>query len=159
MFGRDLTVSPDLTDVCPKLTELAVKKIAALAVEHQPVAILAPIRGGLVPGVMLSHLMGIPLFALNFSLRDHKVIEDIPRSLLDYIARSDNKCLLLVDDIVDGGTTFTHLTRILNEEIPDVHLVTSALLVNTEQPNKVDFPGFIFKRSENSTFFNFYWEL
>lgn len=159
MFGRDLTVNDDLSYICPKTTEMAVRKIASRAVEHQPAAILAPIRGGLVPGVMLSHIMGIPLFALNFSLRDHKVTEDIPRSLLDYIARSDNKCLLLVDDIVDGGTTFTHLIKLLDEEIPDVHLVTSALLVNTEQPNKVDFPGFIFKRSENTTFFDFYWEL
>lgn len=159
MFNRQLYLPDDFTTLDAKSAELAVQSIAFKATAHNPACILAPIRGGLVPGVMLSHKMKIPMFALNFSLRDFKIVEDVPRSLLDYIARSENKTILLVDDIVDGGTTFKHLIEILNDEIPNIDLITSALLVNTEQSIKIDCPGFTFQRSKNSNFFDFYWEL
>lgn len=159
MFNRDLHIADDFSTFDSRMTEMAVRTIAHKASAFNPSCILAPIRGGLVPGVMLSHKMRIPLFALNFSLRDFQIIEDVPRSLLDYIARSENKTVLLVDDIVDGGSTFKHLIEILNNEIPNIDLITSALLVNTEQSIKIDCPGYSFQRSRNSNFFDFYWEL
>lgn len=50
-------------------------------------------RGGLVPAVMLSHALAIPL-VLN--------VEEVWR------LKSENKCVLIVDDISDTGDTLTY---------------------------------------------------
>jgi len=50
-------------------------------------------RGGLVPAVMLSHELNIPL-VLN--------VEEVWRF------KSENKCVLVVDDISDTGSTLTY---------------------------------------------------
>lgn len=58
-----------------------------------PEAIYAIPRGGYVPAVMLSHLLGIPMIISSELL------------LEDYI----DKCVLIVDDIVDTGQALTQI--------------------------------------------------
>lgn len=68
--------------------------------------IIAPSRGGLVPGVILSHLANKRLVPIVWSTRDH-VHQDLP---------NDIKCdiynglkVVLIDDINDSGATFMGL--------------------------------------------------
>jgi len=68
--------------------------------------IVGPSRGGLLPGVILSHELGIPFRPLLWSTRDHSqqthdtiVVEDL----------KDGYSILLVDDINDTGRTFVEL--------------------------------------------------
>lgn len=68
--------------------------------------IVAVSRGGLIPGVLMSHYMNIPLKPLPWSTRDHleqlhdlTVAEDI----------KEGKNILLVDDINDSGKTFIEI--------------------------------------------------
>lgn len=68
--------------------------------------IVAVSRGGLVPGVLMSHYMDLPLKPLAWSTRDHldqvhdlTIAEDI----------KEGKTILLVDDINDSGKTFIEI--------------------------------------------------
>lgn len=68
-----------------------------------PDAIVAIARGGLVPGVWLSHQLGLPLITMTWQLRDGKIRESLPY----YYPGASN--ILLVDDINDSGVTFTEI--------------------------------------------------
>lgn len=63
-------------------------------------------RGGLIPAVIMSHQMGLPLVPVQWSTRDHSqrmhnltIAEDLQRGAT----------ILLVDDINDSGKTFLEL--------------------------------------------------
>jgi hypoxanthine phosphoribosyltransferase len=79
----------------------------------RPDYIVGLTRGGLIPAVMISHYLGVPLHTLNASLRDSKLG---PESNLwmaeDAFGYADGSChvnkrhnILIVDDINDQGTT------------------------------------------------------
>lgn len=122
-----------------------------------PIAILAPVRGGLTPAVYLSHMLEIPMFPMNYSLRDHHSDLEIPTSFYHYVLNHKGNTVLLVDDIVDTGATFKGILAEF-EEFDGVNLKTAALLHNTDQEVPVDFAGKRFKRSEDATWFEFFWE-
>ena len=63
-------------------------------------------RGGLVPAVMLSHMLSKPLETINWSTRDFKRQEHNFSIAGDLV---DGKNILLVDDINDSGQTFLDL--------------------------------------------------
>ena len=90
--------------------------------EWKPDYIVGITRGGLFPGVMLSHYLNIPLHTLNVSLRDSSVGPEsnlwMAEDALGYISAEDRKAnggwsqleskrknILIVDDINDQGTT------------------------------------------------------
>ncbi len=123
-----------------------------------PICVIAPVRGGLVPGVMMSHRLGIPLFPLSYSLRDHKACEDIPDSVFEYVTRSANKRVILIDDIVDGGLTMKQLVVKLRERIEDIQIETAALIVNTAQDFIPDYIGWEINRDKDDDFIDFFWE-
>lgn len=122
-----------------------------------PVAIIAPVRGGLIPGVYMSHLLGIPLFPINYSLRDHKADLEIPTSFYHYMLNHTGKTVLLVDDIVDTGDTFRGITEAF-DHFEGVDLITAALFTNTESGVRVDYSGELLKRSEDERWYDFFWE-
>jgi len=68
--------------------------------------IVGPSRGGLLPGVILSHKMNVPLVPVEWSTRDH----GIKVSRLDVADDlREGKNILLVDDINDTGKTLVDL--------------------------------------------------
>lgn len=85
-------------------TSLLIEKIS---VDHSSIDYIVGIsRGGLVPGVYMSHHMGLPLVPVRWSTRDHSqrvsdltIAEDL----------ENGATLLLVDDINDSGKTFIEL--------------------------------------------------
>lgn len=60
-------------------------------------------RGGLIPAVRLSHMLGIPMVTLSWSTRDGQV-QEVRNPEITY-AHSLGKNILVVDDIVDDGIT------------------------------------------------------
>lgn len=79
--------------------------------------IIAPSRGGLVPGVILSHLSGKRLIPIVWSTRDH-VNDDLNRDKSNFIYRIaydiyNGSKVVLIDDINDTGETFKQLIPIL----------------------------------------------
>ena len=66
-------------------------------------------RGGLWPGVMLSHYLGITMYTLDIRLRDG---DDAPPETNERMAKDAyaGKNILIVDDINDTGETLKWLT-------------------------------------------------
>ena len=73
-----------------------------------PDVIVGLSRGGLTPGVMISHWMNKPFKSIKASLRDFPEWED-------YLPRKTDEKVLIVDDICDSGETFHKIREHINE--------------------------------------------
>lgn len=69
-------------------------------------AVVGIARGGLIPAVVLSHELKIPLIVVNLSLRDKQCDEHAGLEQL-----SSLKNYLIVDDINDSGATFEEIDK------------------------------------------------
>ena len=76
--------------------------------KFDPNVIVGLSRGGLTPGVMMSHWMKKPFKAIKASLRDFPEWED-------YLPRKTDDKVLIVDDICDSGETFSRIREHINE--------------------------------------------
>ena len=68
-----------------------------------PQVIVGISRGGLVPGVMMSHWFKLPFKPVQAALRDFPDWED-------YLPRKSDKRVLIVDDICDSGETLERIS-------------------------------------------------
>lgn len=83
-------------------------------------------RGGLVPAVILSHQMGVPLVPINWQTRDGNVaMENF--SLLSNITKF-NTNILIIDDINDTGTTLNELLRATKDVLKNAN---RSCIINT----------------------------
>ena len=73
--------------------------------EFRPDLIVGVARGGLVPAVMLSHYMDIPMQSLHWSTRHNHGLENGVLTAEDIVYKK----ILIVDDIVDTGRTFKEI--------------------------------------------------
>jgi hypoxanthine phosphoribosyltransferase len=76
--------------------------------KFDPDVIVGLSRGGLTPGVMMSHWMEKPFKSIKASLRDFLEWED-------YLPRKTDERVLIVDDICDSGETFHKIREHINE--------------------------------------------
>ena len=76
--------------------------------KFDPDVIVGLSRGGLTPGVMMSHWMEKPFKSIKASLRDFPEWED-------YLPRKTDERVLIVDDICDSGETFHKIREYINE--------------------------------------------
>jgi hypoxanthine phosphoribosyltransferase len=67
--------------------------------KFEPQVIVGLSRGGLVPGVMMSHWFNKPFKPVQAALRDFAEWEE-------YLPRKTDERVLIVDDICDSGETF-----------------------------------------------------
>ena len=75
--------------------------------EFNPAVIVGIARGGLTPGVMISHWLNLPFKPIHASLRDFPHWEA-------YLPKSTDKQVLVVDDICDSGETFEKMVKHIN---------------------------------------------
>ena len=88
--------------------------------KFDPDVIVGLSRGGLTPGVMMSHWMEKPFKSIKASLRDFPEWED-------YLPRKTDERVLIVDDICDSGETFHKIREHINERkenVVDVRFAT-----------------------------------
>lgn len=84
-------------------------------------------RGGLVPAVMLSHKMGIPLEVVTVQLRDSDK-NDVDYS---YLSKYNNSDVLFVDDINDTGNTIELIQQFApNANFASIHKKESTKVRN-----------------------------
>ena len=76
--------------------------------KFDPDVIVGLSRGGLTPGVMMSHWMEKPFKSIKASLRDFPEWED-------YLPTKTDERVLIVDDICDSGETFHKIREHINE--------------------------------------------
>ncbi len=84
--------------------------------DWEPELIVGLTRGGLVPGVMLSHILDLPMQSLNWSTRDH--VENCSDAATAEDAVNGTK-ILIVDDICDSGKTFRTLQKDWDSSVAD----------------------------------------
>ena len=77
--------------------------------KFDPDVIVGLSRGGLTPGVMMSHWMKKPFKPIKTALRDYPEWED-------YLPRKTDKRVLIVDDVCDSGETFHKIRKYINRE-------------------------------------------
>lgn len=65
-------------------------------------------RGGLFPAIRLSYLLDIPMYAINYSLKDENR-DAHAKALIDCIPDLKSKRVLIVEDIADTGDTLLEL--------------------------------------------------
>ena len=80
--------------------------------KFDPDVIVGLSRGGLTPGVMMSHWMEKPFKSIKASLRDFPEWED-------YLPRKTDERVLIFDDICDSGETFHKIREHINERKKD----------------------------------------
>lgn len=112
-------------------------------------------RGGCIPGVMMSHQLGIPYNSLKWSTRDHVGKDNISK-LLDL----NEKSILLVDDINDSGETISTLLERLEQLGFTGNITICTLLSKSTSINTVDYYAKELKTPEElDSWYVFPWEV
>lgn len=139
----------------------------------KPDYIVGLTRGGLVPAIMFSHYMNIPMHTLNVSLRDNTDIGPESNLWMAEDAFGYNmdqpKKILIVDDINDSGATLNWILEdwqsgcLPNDpKWNDVwnNNVRFAVMVNNEASNfkSPDYVGKIINKAERDEWVVFPWE-
>jgi hypoxanthine phosphoribosyltransferase len=93
-----------------------------LSVLHLDIdAVFAPSRGGLYPGVWMSHQFKCPLSVITFK---DTIVVDIPST--------NNKIALLCDDISDSGSTLIKCTKFLEKYYEKIITCTIVIKEDTK---------------------------
>ena len=74
--------------------------------KFEPKVIVGISRGGLVPGVMMSHWFKLPFKPVRASMRDFPACDD-------YLPKKTDERVLIVDDICDSGETFSKIASFI----------------------------------------------
>ena len=113
-----------------------VEQIANKSSSFKPTHIVGIARGGLIPAVILSHSLNLPMELLGVTFRDNKATH---HTKLKPIKDAN---YLIVDDINDSGTTFSVVSQIFkNRRLK----FTTAALINK---NTVHYKSFHFRKQE-----------
>jgi len=118
---------------------------------RQTKLIIGIARGGLIPAVMLSNRLGVPMTMVeassyNSDLKRGKLTLNIPTHIM---SNADTKHVTIVDDILDTGTTM--------EAIQPVWPHSTAAVLVSKKPNALMPHHFVFSVS-SETWVIFPWE-
>ena len=124
-----------------------VQEIKNRSSNFKPTHIVGIARGGLIPAVMLSHQLNLPMETLGVSFRDNKATHHTKFKPID------DARYLIVDDINDSGTTFKVVSDIFKNR--RLTFATAALVNKEKSDFSVDFYGEMFYYDD---WINFPWE-
>tara|TARA_Y100000768_G_scaffold37446_1_gene24499 strand:+ start:113 stop:562 length:450 start_codon:yes stop_codon:yes gene_type:complete len=116
-----------------------------------PDLILSINRGGCVPGVFLSHKMGVrhEVYSFDFN-RDSKI-----DSLYNKIV-SNHTSVLIIDDINDTGNTLSKISEMFKEHLSKLKF---AVLINNKSSSfEVDYYSGQIDKSTDNSWIVFPWE-
>ena len=120
--------------------------------KFDPDVIVGLSRGGLTPGVMMSHWMEKPFKSIKASLRDYPEWED-------YMPRKSDERVLIVDDICDSGETFHKIREHINERKKNgVDVRFATLWWNNECNFEPHYYVNEIAKDTTKTWINFCWE-
>jgi hypothetical protein len=120
--------------------------------DFDPEVIVGLSRGGLTPGVMLSHWFKKPFKSVKSSLRDFPEWED-------YLPRPTDKRVLIVDDICDSGETFHKMRSYLTKKAKEVDVKFATLWWNNECNFEPTYYVREIAKDSTNTWINFPWEI
>jgi hypoxanthine phosphoribosyltransferase len=106
--------------------------------DWEPDLIVGLTRGGLVPAVMLSHILDVKMQSLNWSTRDH--VENCSDAATAEDAVNGMN-ILIIDDICDSGHTFRTLKDDWNASVhKDIDWHGSTRFATLDYKDSSDFP-------------------
>jgi uncharacterized protein len=121
----------------------------------KPDYIIGVTRGGLMPAVLISQYLSLPLYPLNISLRDHYNDDDtLPVSMLNNIINGDRNALV-IDDINDTGATFT---LIHDQILPYDNVKFASIFDKLSSEFDADYYAREINLDDNDCWVNFCWE-
>ncbi|WOK36497.1 phosphoribosyltransferase [Sphingomonas sp. C3-2] len=114
-------------------------------------------RGGLVPGVYLSHAMDVRMLSIDYSSKIYGFGEQL---LAEVALRSaSGEKVLLVDDINDSGNTICVLREAIEAAGGDLSNVRVAVMINNVSSiEQVDYSVQTIDRKVTKDWFVFPWE-
>lgn len=121
--------------------------------------IVALVRGGAIPGVWLSHKLGIPIRFVQLSFLEGSLLVEMPALLqIEKEIRAGRK-FLVVDDILDSGRTLCHFYD-MTGQLTDLQPHLAVLIQNITCPRPVQpqFAGRTIDRRFDKEWVNFWWE-
>ena len=116
-----------------------------------PVVIVGLSRGGLTPGVMLSHWFKKPFKSVASALRDFPEWEE-------YLPRPTDKRVLIVDDICDSGETFHRMANHIIKKANGVDVRFATLWWNNECDFEPKYYVREIAKDSTNTWVHFPWE-
>jgi hypoxanthine phosphoribosyltransferase len=138
--------------------ETLVRKIKKSKIEFSYIVALS--RGGLIPGVVLSHKLNLRLVPISWSTRDHENKESncwVPEDI------NNGKKVLVVDDIVDSGealrTMFEDWNLSVCKKLDYNNIYVASLIYNKDQSIVPNFYGTKISRKKVPEWFEFWWEV
>ena len=93
--------------------------------KFDPQVIVGISRGGLVPGVMMSHWFKLPFKPVVAAIRDFPAWEE-------YLPRPTDTRILIVDDICDSGETMTRIAGYIDKRTNNVDVRFATLWWNND---------------------------
>ena len=138
--------------------ETLVSKIKRSKVEFSYIVALS--RGGLIPGVILSHKLGLKLVPVTWSTRDSGEKESncwVPEDI------NAGSKVLVVDDIVDSGealrTMFEDWSSSVQNKLNIENIYVATLIYNKDQGIVPKFYANKISRKKTPEWFEFWWEV
>lgn len=135
--GKLKLVQPEVDFLVKKL----VNYCSTLRTTHEIQFIVAINRGGLVPGVYLSHALNVSLITLTWQTRDIQHIKRDTKTLTNILETLPIENTLFIDDICDSGTTIEQIRQF----IPNSRW---AVLVSKKDDMNLEWVGDSFKGEE-----------
>ena len=117
-----------------------------------PDVVIGLSRGGLVPGVMLSHFLNKPFIPFQTALRDHPTWEINKKEL------SNIESAIVIDDICDTGETFKRLKTEINDEFSGLDLRFACLHYNQPCKFPIDWYGTFIDKVKQDEWVVYPWE-
>lgn len=139
--------------------ETLVTKIKKSKVKFNYIVALS--RGGLIPGVVLSHKLELRLVPISWSTRDNPMDREyncwIPEDI------NNGKKILVVDDIIDSGealrTMFEDWNSSVGMKLDYSNIYIASLIYNKDQSIVPEFYGTKISRKKTPEWFEFWWEV
>ena len=120
--------------------------------KFDPQVIVGLSRGGLVPGVMLSHWFDKPFKPVQAALRDFAEWED-------YLPRKTDERVLIINDICDSGETFEKINQHIQDRKPNgVDVRYASLWWNNECDFEPHYYAQEMAKDSTNTWIHFAWE-
>ena len=109
-------------------------------------------RGGLVPGIMLSHLLNKPFVPIEASLRDHPSWNPTSTKF-NQVSK-----ICVIDDICDSGETFNKLKKEFSENYSGLDFRFACLHYNTPSDFPIDWYGTCINKDQQDIWLVYPWE-
>lgn len=84
------------------------------------------VRGGLIPGTIIAHMLGIPVRTMDI-FNDKSVGDNVDSHISHAPVLKGDETILLVDEIIDSGSVFLSAIEVLHEVYPNIKVHAAVL--------------------------------